>query len=207
MNDYAWAGQSSVFFAIVAGFFLCFFGYRILKVSLGLIGFIAGAYGGWQAGLALLHGNTGTALICALIGGVVGMVLCLWIYGLGVFCAGAAAGAVIGAAIFNGTAHRVQPILLFALPIVFGVIALIAQKFMVVVATAFSGAYLITAGVWPFLAGAKNSREIWLHPAQQGSSETLTYGSLAVWLILALVGIRVQLRGRVKRNEGAEQKK
>ncbi len=207
MNDYAWAGQSSALFAIVAGVLLCFFGYRLLKLSLGLIGFIAGAYGGWQLGLTLFHGSTGAGpLICGLIGGIVGMVLCLWVYLLGVFCVGAAAGSAIAGAIFHGVGHQVQPIILAALPIAFGLIALVAQKFMVVLSTAFSGAYFITAGIWPFVAGEKNAHEIWLHPAQQPASGTLTYGSLTVWLILVLVGITVQFRGRPKKVEPAEQK-
>ena len=198
MTNYAWAGQSSALFAIVAGILLCFCGYRILKVSLGLIGFIAGAYGGWQAGIALFHGSTGSAIVCAGIGGVIGLVLCLWIYLLGVFCVGAAAGAAVAAAIFNQAGHQVPSVVLMALPIVFGVIALIAQKLMIVVSTAVSGAYLITAGIWPFVAGAKNTSQVWLHPAQTAASGTLTYGSLAVWLILALVGMRVQFRNRPK---------
>src|SRR5512136_3064138 len=115
MNDYAWAGQSSALFAIVAGFLLCFFGYRLLKLSLGLIGLIAGAYGGWQIGLLLFHGSTGVAsLICAGIGGIAGIILCLWVYLLGVFCVGAAAGTAIAAAISKVVGHQVQPIVLVA---------------------------------------------------------------------------------------------
>ena len=207
MNEYAWAGHSSALFVLVAGVLLCFFGYRILKVSLGLMGFILGAYGGWQAGLATFHGSTGTALICALIGGIVGMILCLWIYLLGVFCVGAAAGTAIAAAVFDGAGHHVPQIALIALPIAFGIIALIAQKSMIAISTAFSGAYLITAGIWPFVAETKSAQEIWLHPAQQPASGTLTYGSLAVWLLLALVGISIQMRGPTKRVETAEPKK
>ncbi len=206
MKEYAWAGQSSALFAIVAGFLLCFFGYRILKVSLGLIGFIAGAYGGWEAGLAVFHSSGGATLICALIGGVIGLVLCLWLFLLGVFCVGAAAGTAIAAALFNGSGHHVQAIVLIALPIAFGIIALLAQKLMIVVSTAVSGAYLITAGIWPFVAGAQHASSIWLHPSQPAASGTLGYGSLAVWLVLALIGIIVQFRGRAKRVEAAEQK-
>ncbi len=206
MNDYAWAGHSSALFAVVAGVLLCFFGYRILKVSLGLIGFIAGAYGGWQAGLALFHGSIGSATVCAVIGGMVGMVLCLWIYLLGIFSIGAAAGTAIAAAIFRGVGHQVPQIILIALPVASGLLALVAQKVMVVVSTAFSGAYLITAGLWPFVAGAKSAREIWLHPAQQPASATMTYGSLAVWVILALLGLSVQFRSGPKKPEAAEQK-
>lgn len=194
MNNYAWVGNTSALFAIVAGCLLCFFGYRILKLSLALTGFIAGAYGGWQAGLQLFHGNSGTALICALVGGVIGMILCLLVFRVGVFCIGAAAGTAIAAAVFNGSGHQVQPLILLAIPLAFGIIALLAQKLMIVVCTAFAGAYLITAGIWPFVAAGPDASRIWLHPAQQTASATLGYGSLVVWVVLALVGIRTQFR-------------
>src|ERR1700674_5764005 len=103
MNNYAWAGQASALFAIVAGILTCFWGYRILKFSLAIIGFIVGAYGGWEIGLSFAHGSTGLVLLCAGIAGLIGAVLCLWVYFLGVFLLGATAEGVIAAALFSGT--------------------------------------------------------------------------------------------------------
>ncbi len=197
MNDYAWAGQVSGPLAIVAGVLICFFGYRILKISLALIGFVVGAYGGWEFGISLIHSSPGLALVCALIGGLVGMGLCLWLYLVGIFLLGATAGAVVAGALFNGAGHQIQPLVLWSLPVAFGLIALVAQKFMIVVSTAFSGAYLITAGVWPFVVAAgQNPSRIWLHPSQNGPPGTLGYAALIVWVVLALIGVSFQFRSR-----------
>ncbi|HWV98480.1 MAG TPA: DUF4203 domain-containing protein [Candidatus Acidoferrum sp.] len=207
MNDYAWAGQASALFAIVAGILTCFWGYRILKFSLAIIGFIVGAYGGWEIGLSLAHGSTGIALVCAGIGGLIGAVLCLWVYFLGVFLLGATAGGVIAAALFSGTGQQIQPIIFLVLPIGFGVIALLAQKFMIILSTAFSGSYLIMAGVWPFVAGGQNASQVWLHPAQKGPSGTLGYGALALWIVLALVGVSFQFRASRRKVETKTEQK
>src|SRR5262249_27044624 len=103
MNDYA---KLSAFLMIIAGLLTCFWGYRILKVSLGIIGFITGAFGGWQIGLSLANSSTGIALGCALLGGLIGIVLCVWIYFFGVFLLGAAAGTVVAAACSSGIGHQ-----------------------------------------------------------------------------------------------------
>lgn len=186
---------------MVAGILTCFWGYRILKFSLAIIGFIAAAYAGWEIGFLLPHASTGLALICALIGGVVGAVLCLWLYYLGVFLLGATAGGVLAAALFNQAGHHLQPIVLLVLPVAFGIIALLAQKIMFIVSTALSGSYLIIAGLWPFMTGGQNAARIWLHPSQRGPSGTLDYGALATWILLAFVGIIVQFRSHPGKRE------
>ncbi len=66
MNDSAW--QISALVAIVAGLLVCFWGYRLLKLSLGVIGFVAGAWAGFEAGAALLHASNMVLLVCAAIG-------------------------------------------------------------------------------------------------------------------------------------------
>ena len=193
MNDYTSNGTALL--AVVAGILLCFWGYRLLKLSLGLIGFVAGAYAGWEIGLVWLHGSNVWALLCALIAGLVGMALCVWLYFLGVFLVGAMAGAAIASGVFNGMQYQAQPVLMFILPIVFGVVALVAQKLMISLCTAFSGAYLITAAAWAFLATNQKGPRIWLDPlGNHPATGTLTYGALIFWVVLALVGTSFQLR-------------
>jgi uncharacterized protein DUF4203 len=107
MNHYAEVGQLGALLVIVAGLLTCFWGYRILKVSLAIVGFIAGAFGGWELGLSLANSSTGVALGCALLGGMVGIVLCLWVYFLGIFFLGPAiAKAVVKSEIKPGTCSR-----------------------------------------------------------------------------------------------------
>ena len=207
MNDYAEVGRLSALLVIVGGLLTCFWGYRILKVSLATIGFIAGAFGGWELGLALANSSTGLVLGCALVGGLIGMVLCLSAYFAGVFLLGATAGVVVAAAFFSGIGQQVQAIVFLVLPIAFGVIALLAQKFMIILSTAFSGSYLIVAGIWSFVVDHPDVSRIWLYPAHDGSSGTLGYGALVLWALLALLGVGSQLRAGRKKVEVEVQKK
>lgn len=207
MNDYAWAGQASALLVILAGILTCFWGYRILKLSLGVLGFFAGAYAGWELGLSLAHPSTGVALGFALIGGLIGAVLYVWLFFLGIFLLGATAGSIVAAAFFSGTGHQVQPIVFFVISIIFGVLALVAQKFMIIISTAFSGAYLITAGLWPFVSGSQNPSHIWLNPVHGGSPGTLGYVALVLWLVLGIAGVAFQFRNSPRNVEVAKSQK
>lgn len=203
MNNQAMAGQVSAVVVLVAGILICFWGYRVLKLALGLLGFLVGACAGWQLGLYALDANTVMALVCALVGGLLGMALYLWLYFLGIFLLGATAGAVVAAAFYNATAHHAQPLVVLAVSVGFGLIALMAQKFMIVVSTAFSGAYLIAAGIWPFVAGSENHSRIWLDPTHVGQSGSLGYAALGIWLVLGIAGTSFQFRGGPKQVEPA----
>jgi hypothetical protein len=207
MNNQAVAGQVSALAVFVAGILICFWGYRLLKLTLGLLGFLAGACAGWQLGVYALEANTVMALVCALVGGLLGMALYLWLYFLGIFLLGATAGAIVAAAFYNGTAHHAQPPVVLAISVGFGVIALMAQKFMIVVCTAFSGAYLIAAGIWPFIAGAQNPSRIWLDPTHVGPSGSLGYTALGIWLVLGIAGTSFQFRCGPKKVEPADKQK
>lgn len=179
--------------AIAVGVLGCFFGYRILKVMLGVMGFIAGAAGGWQAGLAFAPGNTGVAAIVALICGIIGAVLCIWLFFLGIFLLGASSGAIVANALFGTGTSQPQPLIILGFAIVFGIVAILIQKFMIILSTAFSGAYLIAAGVLHFMAGTKDPFS--LGGSFLGASGRTGYIGLACWIILGLVGVSVQYRG------------
>jgi hypothetical protein len=206
MNNQPVVGQVSALVVCVAGILICFWGYRLLKLTLGLLGFIAGAYAGWQLGVSQLDANNVMALVCAFVGGLFGMALYLWLYFLGIFLLGATAGAIVAAAFFNGTAHQPQPLVLLAISVGFGLIALMAQKFMIAAATAFTGAYLIAAGIWPFIA-TQNPSRIWLDPTHVTPSGSIGYAALAIWLVLGVIGTSFQFRGGPRKAEPAEQQK
>jgi hypothetical protein len=135
------------------------------------------------------------------------MVLCLWLYFVGIFLVGATAGSVVAAAFFSGIGHQIQSIVFLVLPIAFGVIALLVQKFMIILSTAFSGAYLIVAGIWPFFVHNPNVSRIWLYPAQNTSPENLGYGALVLWGFLTLVGVGSQLRASRMKAQPQDQQK
>jgi hypothetical protein len=203
MNFTDWAGQLAAPLALVAGFLTCFWGYRILKITLGITGFIVGMAGGSSFGLSLAPGNNAVALICGLVAGVIGAVLCVWLFFLGVFLLGASTGAIVGAAICSAAAIEPQPIILIVVAIIFGLIALALQKFMIILSTAFGGSYLITAGILHFITGVQNISPPWFSHHQPGSVGLLGYIALAFWIILGLAGVSFQYRGTKTTDEAA----
>ena len=203
MNVNALAGQITAPLAVAVGILICLWGYRLVKLTLGVMGFIIGAAGGWTLGLSLGTGNNGIALICAIIGGVICAVLCIWLFFLGIFLLGASAGAVVATALFHAAGNQPQLILVLVLALVFGVIALVLQKLMIIVSTAFSGSYLVTAGLLHLLTGGQHVSTLWFDQLQHGSAGILGYVALVFWLVLALAGGSFQYRGRRRWEEAA----
>src|ERR1035437_10586851 len=106
MNHNLWTHQLTAPLTIAVGVLACFWGYRIGKVILGIMGFAGGFVGGWTAAASLAPGHDVIALVSALLGGVIGGVLCVWLYFLGVFLLGASAGVVVAGAVFAGMGDR-----------------------------------------------------------------------------------------------------
>jgi hypothetical protein len=194
MNNYA-----TVLVAIVAGLLICFWGYRMLKVTLGITGAIVGASGGWALGLALAPGNTVIALVCAVVGAIVGAGLCIWLFFLGIFLLGASAGTALAAALFNGVGYQAKPLVVLILAVACGVIAIVLQKFMIVISTAFTGSYLLVAGLLQLMTGA--SVPLWVDPFQPRPSGALGPGALIVWIAIGVAGAAVQFRDGRRREE------
>src|SRR5262249_49532815 len=77
---------------VAGGLVACFAGYRMFRLVLGIYGFILGALVATSIAGA---GSTGTLVVTALIGGVIGAVILNLAYFLGVVLLGAAIGAMI----------------------------------------------------------------------------------------------------------------
>lgn len=187
--------------AVAVGMLACFFGYRILKLTLGIMGFMAAAAGGWALGFSLAPNNSGIALTCALVAGVIGAALCVWLFFLGIFLLGASAGAIVAAAFFNAAGSQPQAILLLVFAVVFGLVALVMQKFMIVASTAFSGSYLVVAGVLRLMGHLQNGSLPWFDRVHPGSAGLPGYVALAFWIALGLAGLSFQYRTSRRREE------
>lgn len=157
-------------------------------------------------GLALAPNNTTIALVCALIAGVIFAILCVWLFFFGVFVLGACAGAIVAAALFRATGYAVQALLILIVAVIFGVLALLLQKFMIILSTAFSGSYLITAAVAHFVTGIQQVHPMWFRQIPTPASDKLGYVALALWLILGLIGARFQYVTGSKREKAAAPK-
>lgn len=180
--------------AIVIGLLNCFFGYRLFKIILGIWGFIAGAVLG--VGIATtMSGELWLAILAGLIGGVVGAVLFVLLYFVGIFLLGAGLGFLLGGAIVSALniGGPVQWVIAGVLAIVGGIVAVIVQKFMIILSTALGGAAMAVGGIYT-LAGGQLLRSIEDLPARMARRSVIAGNWLLLlfWLLLGIVGVVVQ---------------
>jgi hypothetical protein len=184
--------------SILLGIANCFFGYRIFRVLLGIIGFIGGA----AAGLAIIQalvvaGNISSSgsllyyILAALIGGAIGAVLLIFVYFIGVFLLGALMGLLLGSYIAQAVGGGDNVILIAAivLALVGGILALILQRAVIIIATAISGAYSIVWGIALLVSPGVVTRMLSGQTAIMQSAPVLL---LVGWVILAIAGMVVQ---------------
>jgi len=180
--------------AISWGLVNCFFGHRIFKIVLGIAGFAVGMSIGAGVGAQMGEGQQVWVLVGSLIGGLAGSLLIIWLHVVGVFLAGAALGAIVGGA--AATAMKVQGLTALAVVVVpallLGVVALMLQKLLIIVATSFGGASIAVVGA---LQVIKKEGPLRLANDPQAMQAYLRVEGATVagaWLILGFVGVLVQ---------------
>ena len=184
---------------IILGAIQCFSGYRLFKVVLGLTGFIVGgalaAAGGYACSQTAI-----VAVFAGLVGGCLGAALLTALYFLGVFLSGALLGGMAGALLWAGTGGLPQPAVLLFPAVIAGVLALVFQRFMIIVATGFGGAWCMVLGVAYFTTGAFDPANIEsFFPAAGRHSPVL----LVCWLALGAAGALVQYSSAPKQQTAA----
>ncbi len=179
------------------GIVYCFFGYRLIKLVLGLTGFLlAGSAAAVIVGF-LSYGHLVGMGIALCIGGFCGAMALFFLYRTGIFCLGMLGAAVAAYSVFQG---REEPWILWAVAgigLVGGLLAILVERPVMKLATAAIGAMLMTqAGL--ALARAKGLLAI----APGTTSETIAgaaapapyigWAVLAAWLVLTLIGASAQ---------------
>ncbi len=175
---------------ILLGVIQCFFGYRVFKVILGILGFIAGGVGAGALGYALSESQV-IGLVAGLLGGAIGAALLVALYYVGVFLIGAILGAGIASFLVNGAgASSTELLILVVVAVVSGIVALVLQKFMIIVSTGFLGAWSVVSGITYYaIGGDLAALERML---RQGGTQL--YMMLLGALALGIAGIIVQYR-------------
>ncbi|MEX0999478.1 MAG: DUF4203 domain-containing protein [Thermodesulfobacteriota bacterium] len=133
--------------AALFGLLICFFGYKIFRLVLAILGFIIGASFLAGVGFTLTDGNEILIiLIAGIAGGLVAAVILLFLYSAGVFLL----GALFGISVFSGILMLINidtsPLLYIMPAILGGIIALLLQKFMIILITSFAGAWIAVIG-------------------------------------------------------------
>jgi hypothetical protein len=178
---------------LLGGLVACFAGYRLFRIVLGIYGFILGAL---LASTMVGAGNAGSLLLAAVVGGVIGAIVLNFAYFLGVVLVGAAFGAMVATMAWGraGAEPHVLIVILFA--VIGAVGAMMLQRFVIILGTAFGGAWTALVGGLALLGdraaqAAASANNVWVvYPLDPAPGKRWV---LWVWLGLGLAGTVAQL--------------
>jgi hypothetical protein len=176
---------------VLGGAVACFAGYRLFRIVLAIYGFIFGAY---LASSTMASSNAVGMLVAALVGGLLGSMVFFFAYFLGITLVGAGLGALIAHVAWTNLSAAEPPVLIVLLFAIVGTIAaLMLQRYVIIVSTAFSGAWTIILGALALVDrnAARAVADVWiLYPFTPASGASwLPF----VWIAVGLVGTAVQL--------------
>jgi len=134
--------------SLAGGAILCFLGYRVFLPLLALAGLAWGAAAAGLAGLQISEDQT-IAIIAVVLGGFIGAVLMVLLYFAVLFTIGAVTAGAIGymVCVYSDTPFTtvsVAAVLVAAL--LGGIIALVLQRFVIVLVSSVKGASLLVVG-------------------------------------------------------------
>ena len=177
---------------VLGGALSCFAGYRLFRVVLAIYGFILGG----SIASSMLAGTNATGQLLAwVLGGLAGALVLVLAYFVGIALVGAGLGALVahlGWSYF-GTGDP-PPALVIVLAIVGAIGAMVLQRYVIVVATAFGGAWTLLLGMVAMIdrrAPPVRSADVWVfYPTTALPDERWLP---VAWIALGLLGTAVQL--------------
>jgi hypothetical protein len=176
---------------LVGGLISCFAGYRVFRIVLGIYGFILGAL--LASGMAGPE-NTFWMIVAALGGGLVGALILIAAYFVGVALLGAGIGALAASLIWASLGREPGAIAVIVFAIIGALGALALQRYVIIGATSFGGAWTIIVGALALTGSrveATARNPVWLaYPMNPAPGN---YWILLVWLALGITGVIVQL--------------
>lgn len=178
---------------LAGGLISCFAGYRVFRVVLGIYGFILGAL---FASSAMGTEHTTWMIVAALAGGVIGALILIAAYFVGVALLGAGIGALVASLVWASLGREPGAAIVIVFSIAGALAALALQRYVIVGATAFGGAWTIIVGALALTGNrvavdtaARNN--VWLaYPMNPAPGQ---YWVLVVWIALGVAGVIVQL--------------
>lgn len=178
---------------ILSGALTCFAGYRLFKLVLAIYGFILGAM---MASSLMAASNVVGMVAAALVGGLAGAVVLVFAYYIAIALVGAGLGALAAHLVWHQVAAGDPPAVAIIVVSIFGaVLSMWLQRYVIIVGTAFAGAWTLLVGA--LAVGGANAYA----RADAGSDAWILYPLApapqarwlpAAWVVLGLVGIIVQ---------------
>lgn len=179
---------------LAGGLLACFFGYRLFKVVLGVFGFIIGAL---AASSVFGAGDTTPMVIAAIVGGIAGAALLLAAYFVGVALVGAGVGALLVNVIWTQIEGDPHPAVVILFSVAGAVVATWLQRYVIILATAFMGAWTMLLGGMAVMGDSGPLRaaaagDIWVaYPLSPAPGMRWIPWA---WLALGAFGTLVQMR-------------
>ena len=178
---------------VLGGIIACFFGYRLFRVVLSIFGFILG---GLMASSLVGPSDTTWMIGAWVVGGLIGMGLLYAGYYVGVALSGAALGAVLSHLAFNASDQQPPFLIVLVAAIVGAIASMYLQRHVIIVFTAFGGAWTLIVGAMALLGNraaqaAAAGGNVWvMYPLNPAPGQAwLPYA----WVILGIIGAAAQL--------------
>jgi len=180
---------------VLGGALSCFAGYRLFKIVLGIYGFVLGAM---LASSTMGVTNSTGMIVASLVGGICGALLLMFAYFIGIALVGAGLGALVAHVAWSSLGRTGDPpaLAVVVLSIVGSVGAMFLQRYVIVVATAFGGAWTVIVGGLAIAgdrgaARAATAGDVWiLYPTSPAPGQRWVP---VAWIALGLIGTAVQL--------------
>src|SRR5580765_8519580 len=180
---------------VLGGALSCFAGYRLFKIVLGIYGFVLGAM---LASSTMGVTNSTGMIVASLVGGVCGALLLMFAYFVGIALVGAGLGALVAHVAWSSLGRSGDPpaVAVVVLSVVGSIGAMFLQRYVIIVATAFGGAWTVIVGGLAVAgdrgaAKAASAGDVWiLYPTSPASGRKWVP---VAWVALGLIGTAVQL--------------
>ena len=171
------------------GFLACFLGYRLFRFILLGYGLVTGAVIVSQ----LNFPETWMAITAAIIGGLIGAALFLAVYFVGVAVAGAGLGVLAVHLVWTQRSDDPHLLVIILMAIVGVFLAMVFQRYVIILVTSFTGALLSLVAVIALL-GHVNITEAEVRTLEVLKRISEERAVLFAWLVLSLLGVFVPLR-------------
>ena len=175
------------------GLLACFLGYRLFRFVLAVYGLVAGAVVTFQ----FIGSVEPWVLVAAVVvGALAGALAFLAVYFIGVAIVGAGLGALIVNLIWTQRADDPHVLIVILFAIVGAFAALLFQRYVIVVSTAFAGAWTSIVGGLALMGDAEAITAVgtlsgWVSfPLDRAATQRAV---LVAWLVVGLLGVAVQL--------------
>lgn len=186
--------DSAVIIYLVAGILSCFFGYKILRIVLGLWGLVLGFTLGYQLFEMQAQVNPQAQLIVSIVLGLFLGWIGYRLIKFAVFLLGALAGYMISSMLISSGAIPDNLLIQGGIAIVSGFLTMAFQRPLLIMGTAGGGAWLTALAISPSLGQNFDITKFWQNPDIFQQFQVHLGGLYGVWLGLTLLGILIQFK-------------